>query len=752
MATRPTTTADAARERLLSDIAVTERRLELAGISTAVLEGGEGPPVVLLHGPGGNATHWTGVITDLVATHRVVAPDLPGQGASELDGTPTEERVLAWLQELIEETCDSPPALVACGVGGAIAARYAARRSDSLSRLVLVDTLGLTAFEPAPEFGAALNAFITEPSRETHELLWRQCALDLDALRARMGGQWKAFETYNLDRARTPSVHAALGALMGEFAMPAIPPAELENIATPTSLIWGRQDPATRVEVAEAASVRYGWRLHVIEECAADPHLEQPESFLEAVRASLDASPPSGAGVEALRRRLDGSVLNPLEKGFDEATRIWNGMIRKTPAYVVQPAGTADVVAAADFAREHGLAVSVRGGGHNIAGSALTDGGLTIDMSGLRGVDVDPRARTATVQPGCLLGDVDRETQRHGLATPLGFFSVVGVAGLTLGGGLGYLSRRFGWTVDNLLEVEIVTADGVVRRSSRDRHEDLFWAVRGAGANLGVVTSFTFRLHEVGPSVYGGLIAWPASRAEEIQRAYRTITGEAPRELAVWLNLLRAPAAPFVPKAWHGEPICAMVVCFSGDLDGAEEVLAPIRALGDPVVDLLREQPYTEVQSFLDDTEPKGERYYWKTGFLSELSDELLSTLRELSAECPIPDAQVGTLHIGGALNEHAEDDGAVGNRDARYVCGLLGMWGADEPRGGEFRQWVRDAWERLRPFSTGGSYINFQTADEGDDRIRATYGANFDRLVAIKREYDPANLFRSNRNISPGA
>ena len=241
----------------------------------------------------------------------------------------------------------------------------------------------------------------------------------------------------------------------------------------------------------------------------------------------------TGEAVEALRQRLRGPLLFPGDEGFEEATLLWNGMIDKTPALVVQPTGTADVVAAVDFARDNDLLVSVRGGGHHIAGTALADGGLTIDMSRLRGILVDTKARTATVQAGCLLADVDRETQLHGLATPLGFISEVGVAGLTLGGGLGYLTRRFGWTVDNLLEVELVTAEGRVRRASRDEHADLFWAIRGAGANLGIVTSFTFRLREVGPTVYGGLIAWPFERADEILHAYRTITTEAPRELAV---------------------------------------------------------------------------------------------------------------------------------------------------------------------------------------------------------------------------
>lgn len=454
--------------------------------------------------------------------------------------------------------------------------------------------------------------------------------------------------------------------------------------------------------------------------------------------------------VEAFGQRLRGSLLSPADEGFEESVRLWNGMIEKTPALVVRPTGTADIVATVDFAREHDLALSVKGGGHNIAGTALVDGGLTIDLSRLRGVLVDPEERTVTAQAGCLLGDVDRETQLHGLATPLGFISETGLAGLTLGGGLGYLTRRFGWTVDNLLEVEVVTADGTVKRASRTENEDLFWAIRGAGANLGVVTSFTYRLHEVGPVVYGGLIAWPAERADEVLDTYRELTTTAPRELAAFTMLMRAPPAPFVPEAAHGKRICAMTVCYSGDLESVDEVLAPLRALDDPVIDLLREQPYTQVQSYLDATEPKGNHYYWKTEFAAELSDDLLSTLQELAAACPIQEAQVGILHIGGALNDLDEDDGAVGNRDARFAVGVIAQWEPDEPDAEAFTQWVRDAWERFRAYSTGGNYVNFQTADESDERIQATYGANFDRLVEVKTRYDPDNVFRSNRNVSP--
>jgi FAD/FMN-containing dehydrogenase len=451
-----------------------------------------------------------------------------------------------------------------------------------------------------------------------------------------------------------------------------------------------------------------------------------------------------------LESRVEGPVLCAGDEDWDAAVLTWNGMVAKVPALVVQPTSARDVAAVVRFARDQGLLLSVKGGGHNIAGTSIAAGGMTLDMSRMREIIVDPAAKLARVGPGCRLKDVDQATQRHGLATVLGFVSEVGVAGLTLGGGLGYLTRRFGWTIDNLEEVEIVTADGRVRCASREENPDLFWALRGGGGNFGVVTRFTFRLHEVGPTVYGGLIAWPFERAGEILPAYRTITTGAPRELAVWLLLINAPPEPFVPTEWHGRRICAMAVCYTGDLARTDEVLAPIRELGDPVVDLLAQQPYTEVQSYLDDGEPKGAHYYWKTDFAAELSDEVLEANRELFARCPIPGAELGFLHLAGALNERAEDDGAIGNRDARYMIGANAMWEPDESDAESFREWIRDAWQRLHPFSTGATYINFQTADEDDERIRATYGANFDRLREIKKTYDQDNLFRTNRNIPP--
>jgi len=458
------------------------------------------------------------------------------------------------------------------------------------------------------------------------------------------------------------------------------------------------------------------------------------------------------APVADLAARVRGALLTDGDDGWDTAVSVWNATTASRPALVVQPLSAADVVTAVAFARDHGLRLSVKGGGHHLAGIAVAEGGLLLDMSRMRDVEVDPAAQLAHVGPGCLLGDVDAATQAHGLATVLGFISQVGVAGLTLGGGLGYLTRRFGWTVDNLQQVEVVTADGAVRVTDRQHEPQLFWALRGAGANFGVVTRFTYRLHEVGPTVYGGLIAWPYERADEVAAVYRSLTATAPRELAAWLVLLRAPEAPFVPPAWRGRRVAGMTLCYSGDLADTAGVTAPLRALGDPVVDLLAEQPYTSVQSYLDDGEPRGQAYYWKTEHLAELPEELLSLLVDLYAECPIPDGDIGILHLGGALNEHADDDGAVGNRDARYAVGFKGMWAPGGPDADRYQDWIRGAWERVQRFSTGATYINFQAADEDDERIRAAYGSNLPRLLHLKAAYDPDNLFRSNRNLRPVA
>ncbi|MGH3022376.1 MAG: FAD-binding oxidoreductase [Gaiellaceae bacterium] len=452
--------------------------------------------------------------------------------------------------------------------------------------------------------------------------------------------------------------------------------------------------------------------------------------------------------VDELESRIERPLLRAGAAGWDDAVLVWNGMVAKVPALVLQPTSAVEVSAAVGFARDHGLSLSVKGGGHNMAGTSIAEGGLTLDMSRMREVAVDADSRLALVGSGCLLQDVDRATQAHGLATPLGSFaSDVGVAGLTLGGGLGYLTRRFGWTADNLEEVEIVTADGLIRTASRTENADLFWALRGGGGNFGVVTRFTFRLHEVGPTVTGGLIVWSAERADDVLATYRDLTDSAPRELTAAVAIRCAPPAPFLPEEWHGRPIVGLLVCHSG-VD-SEVDLAPFRAVSDPIASLVTVKSYSDQQSMFDGMEPKGNRYYWKTEYLAGLSNEFLDTFRDNALKVTSPQSDSIVIHLAGALNERADDDGAVGNRDARYMTAFAGQWPADAPDD-EHVAWVREAWRSVRPFSTGGNYLNFQTADEDEERVRATYGTNFDRLVEVKERYDPENLFRSNRNIRP--
>src|SRR5215218_3260471 len=444
--------------------------------------------------------------------------------------------------------------------------------------------------------------------------------------------------------------------------------------------------------------------------------------------------------LDELDSRVECPLLRAGDAGWDDAVLIWNGMVAKTPALLLQPTSAAHVAAAVGFARDYGLLLSIKGGGHNMAGTSIAEGGLTLDMSRMRDVTVDPDARLAHVGPGCLLQDVDRATQAHGLATPLGFISKVGVAGLTVGGGLGYLTRRFGWTVDNLEEGEILTADG-------DENANLFWALRGGGGNFGVVTRFTFRLHEVGPTITGGLIVWSADRVDDVLATYRDLTESAPRELTAAAIVRLAPPAPFLPQVWHGKPIAGIQVCHSGVNPEAD--LAPVRALGNPIVDLITPKPYTAVQSMLNAMEPKWLHRYWKAEFLPGLSSEFLDAFRSSALRVTSPLSQSILFHVAGALNDRKDDDGAVGNRDAHYIGGFAATWPPGAPSDPHVA-WARDGWARIRPFSTGGNYVNFQLADDDAARTVAAYGDNYQRLQTVKATYDPHNLFRINRNILP--
>jgi FAD/FMN-containing dehydrogenase len=474
----------------------------------------------------------------------------------------------------------------------------------------------------------------------------------------------------------------------------------------------------------------------------------------ELVVAGLDGTPRtvSAGQLDALVRALRGNVARPGDPDYREATRIWNGMIRRRPALVVRAKDAQDVRRTVEFCAEHGLELSVKGGGHNIAGLALSDGGITLDLSAMRFVDLDLDTGLAAVGPGCTLGDVDRVTQRHGLATTLGFVSQTGAGGLTLGGGFGYLTRRFGWTVDSLDQVEIVTADGLLRHASHLQSEDLFWALRGGGGNFGVVTEFAYRLHRVGPQVTAGLIAWPAADAGAVLRLFRETTATAPRELTVAAVMRNAPPAPWVPVALRGSPIIALLVCHTGSAAQAEHDLRPIRAHGQPLADAIQVKGYAEQQSMMDATQPAGLHYYWKSEFLPRLDDAVFDTCEAMMAHNSSPSNQIVLFHIGGELNDHPPDDGAVGNRDAAYACIVQASWPELDPADDEYRMWVRQAWSAIRPYSTGGNYVNFQSDDEGDDRTQEAYRDTYRRLATVKARYDPTNLFRVNRNIQPDA
>lgn len=455
------------------------------------------------------------------------------------------------------------------------------------------------------------------------------------------------------------------------------------------------------------------------------------------------------AALDGLKARLKGPILLLGDAGFEEARTVWNAMIDRTPALVVRCLGNADVIAGVRFAREHGLLLCIKGGGHNIAGLATADGALMLDLSLMRGVWVDPERKIAHAQGGCLLGDLDRETQVHGLATVLGFVSMTGIAGLTLGGGFGYLTRRWGWTTDNVIAMDVVTAEGNLVRATAAENPGLFWALRGGGGNFGVVTGFHYALHPVGPEIVGGAVAWPASEAPRVLELYREMAEAAPPELTLVALMRPAPPAPWLPKEMHGQPIVAIFACHSGSIEEGEKAVAAIKTFGTPVGDVLVRRPYAQLQSLLDGTQPKGRRYYWKSEYLPEVKAELCEGFIAHAKKIPSPHSSMILFQIGGALNGLPEDHSPVANRDARYVLNIGGAW--DQAADDEANiAWARNAWNDLKTFSTGGTYINFLTQDEGPERIEAAIGKSLDRLAEVKAKWDPENVFRTNRNIEP--
>jgi FAD/FMN-containing dehydrogenase len=452
--------------------------------------------------------------------------------------------------------------------------------------------------------------------------------------------------------------------------------------------------------------------------------------------------------VDEFKSGFNGEILLPGDEGYESARRIWNAMIDRRPAVIARCATTADVVRGVNFARDNGLLLAVRGGGHNIAGNAMCDDGIVIDLSRMKAAQVDPVRRLATIEGGATLADLDAATQAHGLATPTGINSTTGIAGLTLGGGFGWLSRKFGMTVDNLESAEVVTAAGELLRASATEHPDLFWALRGGSGNFGVVTRFEFRLHPVGPDVLSGLIAYPFSEAKSVLRQYREFAAAAPEELSVWAVMRDAPPLPFLPERAHGKAMIALALIYAGDPKQGEPLVAPLRKFGTPLGEHVGVQPYVAWQRVFDPLLAPGARNYWKSHNFSTLADGLFDVVIDSIGTLPSPQCEIFFGAIGGATERPSPESAAYPHRDARFVMNVHGRWDdpADDKR---CIGWARDFFKASAPFATGGVYVNFLTADEGD-RVHSAYGPNYDRLARVKRRYDPENLFRMNQNIAP--
>lgn len=452
--------------------------------------------------------------------------------------------------------------------------------------------------------------------------------------------------------------------------------------------------------------------------------------------------------IEELKRGIKGEILLPSDAAYEGARKIWNAMIDRRPAVIARCAGTPDVVRAVNFARENRLLLAVRGGGHNIAGNAICDEGFVIDLSKMKAARVDPAARRVTIEGGATLADLDAATQAHGLATPVGINSTTGIAGLTLGGGFGWLSRKYGMTVDNLESAEVVTAAGEVVRASATEHPDLFWALRGGSGNFGVVTRFEFRLHPVGPGVLSGLIVYPISEAKSVLQQYRDFLAKAPDELSVWAVLRKAPPLPFLPAAVHGKEIVALALIYAGDPRDGEPLIQPLRKFGTPLGEHVGVQPYVAWQQAFDPLLTAGARNYWKSHNFSTLKDALFDAVIASIGKLPSPQCEIFFGAIGGATTRPAPSSAAYAHRDAKFVMNVHGRWEnpADDKR---CIGWARDFFKASAPFASGGVYVNFLTADEGD-RVRSAYGPNYERLAQVKRKYDPDNLFCVNQNIAP--
>jgi hypothetical protein len=443
---------------------------------------------------------------------------------------------------------------------------------------------------------------------------------------------------------------------------------------------------------------------------------------------------------QAFQASVRGAIIRPGEAHYDSARKTWNAMIDKHPAVITRCTGVADVIAAVRFARDHDLLAAVRGGGHSLPGFSVCQGGMVIDLSPMKGLWVDPSKRAAVAQAGLTWGEYDRETQAFGLASNGGVISTTGIAGLTLGGGIGWLMRKYGLACDHLRSVDVVTADGQFLTASAMEHPDLFWGLRGGGGNFGIATSFEYQLHPVGP-VLAGMVIHPVARARDVLRFYREFTPTAPDELTSYVFMLTTP---------EGVPVVAIMCCYCGDLSAGERVLQPLRTFGPPLADEVKPMPYQALQSLLNDAYPAGLYSYYKSHNLSRISDELIDTMIDCFARVPSPMSALGFEQFGGAVRRVGVEDTAFRHRDVAYDIAILGEW-ADQATSAVNVQWVRDVASVTAPFSTGGVYVNF-LGEEGEDQVKAAYGSHYQRLVALKRKYDPANFFHLNQNIKPTA
>jgi len=460
-------------------------------------------------------------------------------------------------------------------------------------------------------------------------------------------------------------------------------------------------------------------------------------------------SPATTEVAEALRAKMRGPVITAADAGYDEARSIWNAMIDKRPAAVARCSGTADIIEALKVARDAGAPFSVRAGGHNIGGTALCDG-IVIDVSQLKGVHVDLENERVRIQPGVLLGDIDRETQAFGRVVPSGFISQTGMSGLTLGGGFGWLTRRWGLTSDHLFSADVVTATGDLVRASEKENEDLFWGIRGGGGNFGIVASYEFKMQKMGPQVVAGMVAHPMADATEVIKFYRDFSENAPDELCVVLLLRIAPPAPFLPTEIHGKPIAAVAACYSGSVEDGEKALRPLKEFGSPVADTIVPKPFTVHQAALDGTQPPGRYYYWKSDFLPGVSDAAQTTIQDVTSELPSPESAFIVFQLGGEAARMDDGMSAAANRSAPYINNIAASC-IDPGKIDACKTWAKDTWSAMRAHSTKTVYVNFLTEDEGDDRTLEAYGPEkHARLAELKRKYDPGNLFKTNRNIKP--